>query len=199
LKTSYLENKTLYPAFIEVAPNKNLALIITIPAFNEPDLQLTLNSLFTNKPKLVVEVIICINYAENSTREIKEKSDVQHENLIQWCNSTNSSNFSFYPILLKNLSAKKAGVGLARKVAMDEAARRFESIKNKNGIIVNLDADCLVSNNYINNIFNFYKENETCKAANIYFEHFAPMNSVLSEGIILYELHLRYIVEALKY
>jgi len=157
LKTSYLENKTLYPPFITITPNKNLALIVVIPAFNEPELQSTLNSLLLNKPILVVEVIICINYAENNSSEIKKQSDVQYKKLIEWCNSINTPDFSFHIIILKNLPKKKAGVGI-----------------NKNGIIVNLDADCVVSENYINSIFNFYKKNETCKAANIYFEHIAP-------------------------
>jgi len=199
LQSKYLQNKTLYPALIDTNPNKKLALIIIIPAFNEPDLQHTLNSLLHNHPKVPAEVIICINYPENATDEIKKTGNKQHQNLLNWCKNISNDNFNFHSICLRNLPSKKAGVGYARKVAMDEAARRFNFINNKKGIIVNLDADCLVNKNYINAILNFYKENENCKAANIYFEHIATTGSTLSEGIILYELHLRYIIEALKY
>lgn len=199
MKSSYLQNKIFYPAFINNQPNKKLATVIIIPAFNEPNLQLTLNSLLLNNVNFAVEVIICINYGEDANATIKEASKLQYEKLIDWSNTINKKDFSFYPIFIKDAPAKKAGVGYARKVAMDEAARRFDIINNKKGIIVNLDADCLVSTNYINTICNFYKENENCKAANIYYEHIAAPNSTLSEGIILYELHLRYLIEALKY
>jgi len=199
LKTNYLQNKTLYPPLINVPPHPNLSLIIVIPAFNEPNLQFTLNSLLQNKPGVKVEVIVCINYPENALAKIKKASDEQYSDILEWSGNICVDNFSFYPILLKNLPSKKAGVGYARKVAMDEAARRFNSTNNKKGVIINLDADCLVSENYINAISKFYKKNPNCIAANIYFEHIAEDDSTLSEGIILYELHLRYIVEALRY
>lgn len=199
MKSTYLQNKTFYPALISSPVNKKLALIVVIPAFKEPYLQLTLNSLLQNQAKICVEVIVCINYPLNAAEEIKKTSDKQHESLLKWVKEVNNENISFHSICLKNLPSKKAGVGYVRKVAMDEAARRFNSISNNKGIIVNLDADCLVSKNYLNAIFNFYAVNENCKAANIYFEHVSPAGTTLSEGIILYELHLRYIIEALKY
>lgn len=199
LKSTYLQNKTLYPALINAIPNKNLSIIIIIPAYNEPTLQATLNSLLSNKPAVAIEVIVCINYSENASTEIKNASKKQYCSLLEWCRSVKTKSFNFHPILLENLPVKKAGVGYARKVAMDEAARRFNSVNNKKGIIVNLDADCLVSKNYVIAIASFFSENNNCKAANIYFEHIPDVGSNLSEGIILYELHLRYIVEALKH
>jgi len=199
LKSSYLQNRTLYPPLINIEPNKKLSVIIIIPAFNEPDLKLTLNSLLQNDPTAIVEVIICVNYAENTSDAVKKTSKAQHNKLVAWSKGINTEKISFHPILLKNLPNKKAGVGYARKVAMDEAAYRFQLINNKKGVIVNLDADCLVSENYVNAISTFFNVNENCKAANIYYEHIADNESPLSEGIILYELHLRYIVEALKY
>jgi len=199
LKATYLQNKTFYPALINYPPNKKISLIIIIPAFNEPNLFQTLNSLLQNKVIVSIEVIVCINYSENTSTEIKKASDEQYQNLVDWSSTKNTIDFCFYPIIIKNINVKKAGVGYARKVAMDEAARRFYLANNKKGIIVNLDADCLVSENYINAIYNFYAKNENCKAANIYYQHIAAPNLALSEGIILYELHLRYLIEALKY
>ena len=88
---------------------------------------------------------------------------------------------------------EKEGVGLARKIAMDEAAR----ILNPEGIIICLDADCTVEANYIREICNSFQKKPDMEAASIYFEHVLDeLDDHARNNIVSYELHLRYLVHA---
>ncbi len=195
---SYLKNRILYAPFIEEKPAAGLKMIVVIPAFNEPNILQTLQSLYENDlPMQAIEVLVVVNYAEYCEPKLKEEA---HQTVIiikQWMQKHSSPQLQFYCILAGDLAKKHAGVGLARKIGMDEAVQRFEQLK-VDGIIVNLDADCTVSKNYLNEILHFYEANSTIQAANIHYEH--PIDDSLnSEAIILYELYLRYYVEALRY
>lgn len=100
-----------------------------------------------------------------------------------------------YPVLVthQKFPPKKAGVGLARKVGMDEAAWFFNSM-DKDGIIVCFDADCTCSPNYLQQVCEFYRSDHECGVVNYehkFEEHKWP--------IIYYELHLRYYVNALRW
>lgn len=100
------------------------------------------------------------------------------------------------------LPAKHAGVGLARKIGMDEAARRFDDIgRSAEGIIICYDADCCCARNYLCSIERHFLENPQSPACSIYFEHplEGPLDPDVYEAIAVYELHLRYYVQALRY
>jgi len=196
--TTYLKNRILYKPFIKTAPLSGLKMIVVIPAFNEPDIIQTLESLLNNdKPEQAVEVLVVVNYAENSLPLIKAEAREIVKILNQWMEKNQSAQLQFYCMLTADLPKKHAGVGLARKIGMDEAVQRFEQLCT-DGIIVNLDADCTVSKNYLNEILHFYANNPTVKAANIHYEHPIEDNPK-HKAIILYELYLRYYVEALRY
>jgi hypothetical protein len=107
----------------------------------------------------------------------------------------------FHLIFTDNLPDKDAGVGLARKIAMDEATRRFNSINNEKGIIVSFDADSQVAENYFVEIEKAFSDNKTLGGA-IYFEHPIEGNDFdqfIFERIIQYELYLRYYYQTLKF
>ena len=55
-----------------------------------------------------------------------------------------------------SLPKKDAGVGLARKIIMDEAFKRFSTLDH-NGVIACLDGDCVVQENYIEELITHYK------------------------------------------
>ncbi len=59
---------------------------------------------------------------------------------------------------------KDGGVGLARKIGMDSALELFDYNSEKCKIIICLDADCLVSGNYITAIIEYFNKN-FCSAA----------------------------------
>ena len=68
------------------------------------------------------------------------------------------------------LSEKNGGVGLARKTGMDEVLKIFNYSNKEPKLLICLDADCTVENNYLNEIHLAF-EKKKIKAASIYFEH----------------------------
>ena len=88
---------------------------------------------------------------------------------------------------------------MARKVGMDEAARRFEAINLRDGIICCFDADSVCSKNYLESVHrHFCMAEPTPHGGAVYFEHLLPDAPGHRDGIIQYELHLRYYVHALR-
>ena len=65
--TEYLCKHQLLPPQIAASPEANLALIVTIPAHDEPDLVDTLDSLARcTRPAAALEIIVGINLPEGS-------------------------------------------------------------------------------------------------------------------------------------
>jgi hypothetical protein len=94
------------------------------------------------------------------------------------------------------------GVGLARKTGMDEAIRRFNNINKPGGVILNLDADCTVDQNYFHSVSNELFNKKIRSACSIYFEHLlsgTDYEESIFKYITLYELHLRYYFQGLAY
>jgi hypothetical protein len=182
-------------------PDSNTSVIITIPCYREELVIATLNNLFSCfKPSSIVEVLILINYPEGNLDEEYFHLRLYRE-IQQWVSAHTSSSIIFYPIYMP-LPPKEAGVGLARKVLMDEAVIRFSSINKPKGIIVGFDADCLSENNYLIEIEKFFFNNPHANGCSIYFEHplyGAEYNQDIYNSIALYELYLRYYVEGLRY
>jgi len=179
----------------------NLEVVVIIPAFNEKDLDKTLESLFQNENiSSHVEIIVVINEGELTSKEISEFHQSQYEELLSLSKSLQVDNISIYPIYVKNIKAKHAGSGMARKLGMDEAYRRFEKSGNLNGIISNLDADTVVEKNYLSVIIAEAKLRDDTKAYSIHYEHL--LSEDLTDGnkqaIISYELHLRYYINMQK-
>jgi proline dehydrogenase len=59
----------------------------------------------------------------------------------QWIEAHQDERLKFFIIHQDQLPKKFAGVGFARKIAMDEAVSRLNQIDRKNGIITGFDAD----------------------------------------------------------
>mgnify|MGYP003656976514 CR=1 FL=1 len=180
---------------ISAAPNPALKLIVVIPSFNEAP-EGTLNSLGNNPidPNRV-EVILVLNYSENSEEEIKDLHIEQDKkfNGLQLKNGV-----VVHVIKAFDLPAKQAGVGLARKIGMDVALQRFSYI-NRDGLIVCFDADSTVSNNYLAELIK--AESAKASGLSIAFEH--PIESIenkaIKERICKYENWLRYYIQALRF
>ncbi len=198
----YIDRYALPNIQIEEKPAPNLGLIVVIPAFKEPDILTTLHSLLScNLPGVPVEIIVVLNYPENSSEDVITKTEEDYLTLKTWSQKHSTDAISFHILLSKNLPIKQAGPGLARKIGMDEAIRRFADISKPNGIIVGLDADCEVEPNYLTSIYRHWQTHPDCNGISIRFEH--PLEGTLStevyEGIINYELHLRYYINAQLY
>ena len=194
---TYFERYAYPLELFTTSPQDSLKISVVIPCYNEPDILTTLNSLNDCIPVTGIEIIIIVNEAENCNQDIKEQNQATLSQINLWKNN-NKLNFT---LLTYHLIAPKkdAGVGLARKVGMDEAARRFEEINNRGGVICCFDADSTCAANYLESVNqHFYANKLKPHAAAVYFEHSLPKDARQKEGIIQYELHLRYYVHALR-
>ncbi len=182
-------------------PDADCRNIIVIPCHNEPKILHTLQSLKNcTVPENNTEVLVVINHSEKAAAEIKNKNQRTFEEVATWIAENNTQKLKFFVIGPVELREKWAGVGLARKTGMDEAVARFNFLNNKRGIIVSLDADTLVAENYLVEIEKHFKQNQAHVGATIAFEHQKeglPEKQLL--GIELYEQYLKYYKEALSY
>ncbi|HAQ39032.1 MAG TPA: hypothetical protein DCQ58_11040, partial [Saprospirales bacterium] len=183
---------------IRVKPAEDIQIIAVTPALNEKKLFRTIESLYqADKPdKGSVEMIVVLNESENVLKEVSAFHKDQMEELLAWAKSNNDHTFNLHPILITGIPEKFAGVGLARKVGMDEAMYRFLSLGQERGIIACPDADVTVSSNYFKALSAGFEANPGMQAASIHFEHdleIAALNG-LEDKIIQYESHLRYMI-----
>lgn len=175
--------------FPDYRPPSDLEMIVVIPAFNERDINKAISSLDRCENNEKVLVIVLINEPEDTDENIS----ITNEQTLQ---ELEGSRFKI-PILSKllKLKPKKAGVGLARKIGMDEAFRIFNHL-NKDGIIICFDADCTCNTNYFNEIKKFYSTTSNHLGL-VHYEHDLGGENI--EAIINYELFLRYYVNALRW
>lgn len=195
---TYLNKFSNTTKLINDTINNDCKQIITIPSYCEPELEKTLNSLLDCEPtKFITEVIIVLNCALGD-EEAKHFHQSQKKELEQKFHKHPKLNFYF--ILVDDLPPKHAGVGLARKIGMDEAIRRFDEI-NFDGLLVCFDGDCVVNKNYLIELEKYASAPETYNTICLHFEHDlnTEKDETLNKGIIYYELFLRYYKESLSY
>lgn len=200
---NYLSKSALFHNQIKQNPDKDLKIIVVIPCYNEDNLIESLNSLKNcSQPDCSIEIIVVINSSEADSVEIIEKNLNTFNLALKWVELNSDQNKKFFILNYTNLRKKDAGVGLARKIGMDIAVERFNYIHNYRGIILCYDADCTCQQNYLTEIFNHFDNNTEVNAAAINFEHpidGADYTEDIYNGIIQYELYLRYYMLALRY
>lgn len=196
--TPYLTERGLYPPYIDVRPSPLLGIVVVIPCHDEDFLLLSLMSLHKcERPRCDVEVIVVINESEDAPTAVKAKNLVTYEQAQRWAQTNNQGWLKFHLLHLDDLPKKHAGVGLARKIGMDEACYRFAKMGNQRGVIACFDADSRCERNYLTALHAHFTENLKVQACGIRFEH--PLSGAdfpdeVYEAITLYELHLRYYV-----
>lgn len=187
---------------VSVPPDKDLQIIVIIPAYNEPHLDICLNSLYECYPsKGKVEVLILINWSEITPSHVIQNSLKQYKSIQTWINEHVSDFISFHLLLYPDMPAKTAGVGLARKTLMDEAVRRFNLLNHSSGIIASFDADTLCEKNYLAELEKHFEKHPLTDGCVIYFEHPVEGDEFKPEvykAISLYELHLRYYLQSIR-
>ncbi len=189
-KDVYFERYAYQEAvFRDVAIPEDTRLIVTIPSYNEPAVELAVASLFNCRlPPCSVLILVLINEPEEASASVSNSNQKSLDAL-----SSLEVPAGFQLTFQRHaFTAKKAGVGLARKVLMDEAARLFARIE-ANGVIVCFDADCTCSDNFLTEVHAAFEDTGT-KAAITFFEH--PLDN---PEIIQYELFLRYYISGLRY
>lgn len=193
---SYLEkHRFIAPLFEPSAFSPDL--IVCIPVLNEPHFAQTLVSLKESAGQFKgrVLVLVLFNHSEAADELVKEANQAGFDLFAQAQKTLESSRFKLQGRLI-SLPKKHAGVGLARKILMDDGTHLFTLSENQNGILVAMDGDSMVAVNYFQAIADFFAQNQNLEAASIHFEHPMPTDLQERNAIIQYELHLRYFIEA---
>ncbi len=199
----YLTKYAFREELISTDPDYALGIIVVIPAHDEVDLIKSVSSLQNcDRPNCAAEVIVVFNASENSINAIIETNKTARQKLEKWHKNLENNNFNLYSVEENSLPKKHAGVGLARKIGMDEAIRRFNKLNRPEGVIVCFDADSHCLPNYFVEIEKHFELNPMSGACSIHFEHpisGANFSRDIYTGIENYELHLRYYKNGLAY
>ena len=189
-------------ASLETAPAPDLKLVVVIPVHNETDLIASLNSLLQcERPSSAVEVLLIVNASARDCPSIHAQNQECIEDASSWILRHNDPKLRFHLQHFPDLPKKHAGVGLARKIGMDEAAYRLSAANHlDDGIIVCYDADCSCQPSFLVENTEHFERNPKSAACSTYFEHplAGSLPAELYEAAAAYELHLRYYVEALR-
>lgn len=201
--SAYLSERALFPEIVKEAPDKQTGIIVVVPSYNEPNITRLLDSLnMCREPECKVEVIIVVNAPDYAAKEVLENNKTTIEDIESWKIEHENCFFRLFPFLAGGASFNHWGVGLARKTGMDEAVRRFNGINNPEGIILCLDADCLIDPDYFVSVYKGFSDKKERTACSIYFEHPLSGNDFpenIYKSIVLYELHLRYYLRGLAF
>ena len=176
---------------------------IVIPCYNEPDVLTTLDSLADcDPPRACVSVLIVVNDAEDSPQELVRQNCLTLDSIAEWKLQHPHLFFFLDTIYAHDLPPKWAGVGQARKIGMDNAVKQLVNNNIADGIIVSFDADSTISTNYLQEIERNFENNPNYNFFTIHFEHpihFPVLSPAIREGIIRYELHMRYFRNAMDW
>lgn len=202
---SYLNKYGLIDWSLELSSDKKFNNIIVVPAIQESEnIKRLLVSLLDNDKKYLENslFVFVVNNLKSSNTEVKsdnEKSIVFLKKIILEKNNSiiniglvDASSNGF------ELPEKDGGVGLARKIGMDLALTQFDYSNSGKNILICLDADCTVSNNYLESIIQTFSHSNI-HAAYVEYEHILPHNEQEQLAIICYEIFLRYYVLCLQY
>ena len=180
----------------------DLGLSVVIPCYDEPDLIGSLEALRAcERTKRGAEVIVVINSSAESRDEVRRRNLKTFDLATAWAEGHSGPGLQFHVLHFPDLPPKQAGVGLARKIGMDEALRRFDEAGNLQGVIACFDADCRCERNYLTSLERHFERNPRSIGCSIYFEHplAAGPGTIEDEAIAAYELHLRYYVQGLRF
>ena len=211
---NYINDKAINKWELEWIEIPGIEQVVVVPAISEfQNIKNLLSSLIKNDVFFLKKslLIFVINNSFSSNLEIREDNKKSLSFLREIMNKSGwdkfASEISKSGIQIGVIDAasegnefedKQAGVGLARKVGLDQALKVFDySIPGKK-ILISLDADCTVEENYLEEINKFFNERNAF-VANIDFEHELIGEEKSKLGILSYEIFLRHYVLGLLY
>ena len=199
-------------------PDQKPALMVVIPAMEEPELLRVLHDLSNaTPPECPVEVLVVFNMPGDAPAAPWQAHEDLRRKCTDWMADASRPGLRFIALNAGRLNPREAGVGLARKLGMDMAVHRLREAHGaghmaESGIIACLDADCRVDGNYLTALHGHFVKFPASPGCALYFEHALeqeagdlPETVLASEpaalardGIARYELHLRVVVEGLR-
>lgn len=199
MHTNYFTKHRFTP-HISLQPQGNLGICVVLPSYNEPHLDVALNALaHCIQPTCAVEIIVVVNYPEHSEPEIIENALWCVGQVNKFDQEFGNHRLRFFPISAFNLPKKHAGVGLARRMGMDEAAFRLLNTQNEHKIIACFDADATCEPNFLVELEKLWIQKPKTAGCSIAYQH--PISGTkystdIYDTIVQYELHLRYYTDA---
>ncbi len=189
-------NIVVIPAIQEYGNIKNL--LISLSGINSRHITSTLFLVVVNNTVSASSEII-----EDNKQTIEMLRAIIHKNSFDDFTSSiirSEINLGFVDASSKGFEMpdKEGGVGLARKIGMDLALKYFDYNSPAKRILICLDADCIVQQNYLDAIVDEVNENNI-EAGYVEYEHKLTENEQVNTAIITYEIFLRYYVLGLKY
>jgi len=175
-------------------PPDQLRVILTLPAHRE-DLEPTLASLVASPlahPD-TCELIVLINGSASAPFAERRAHEQQAE---RYRNRVLANGLPLHVLTALDLPQRQAGVGLARKIAMDVALQRLAEVGH-DGWIHCLDGDCTVSTSYWHTLTSLERE-DWLGATLAYAHRWEHLPLLQQQAIIRYELFLRYYVAGLR-
>jgi glycosyltransferase involved in cell wall biosynthesis len=175
-------------------------LTVVIPCYREPDVLQTLQSLARcDRGDFRTVVVVVVNTYKIDSPATAELNRLTYKQISDYAIDSMAGNFCIMPRLDENLPGHQTGAGIPRRIGMDIAVECMAT--NPCGIIVSLDADCTVSNNYLTEIYRNFREHNLNSATLAFHhpvEHLEP-DSLLRRAAEQYETYLRYFRCGLQY
>jgi len=198
--SAYLDKRASNTWHIENDHKKYFQKIIVVPAIAESDTLPKLIKSLEKNDKLELHntlLLIVINNSVSSSEEVK--SDNQ-KTLAYLRKIKSKVNISFIDACSaeKEMDDKNGGVGLARKIGMDLALKKFDYLSINKNILLCTDADCIVDSDYLSEISQEFNRNNF-EAAVVNFAHDISSRNKETKAIICYEIFLRYYVLGLDF
>jgi hypothetical protein len=200
----------------------DISQVVVIPAYAEKEMIFhTLASLAQNQASsLKSSLILCVmNNKEGASAQVKENNLQTMEHLDALVKRKSMQHFKkdkeLYPLLIRvcdadmklgyidasskgyEIPSNVGGVGMARKIGMDMALRLLWSKASSHDVILSLDADTLVPQNYLSTVKKYFISK--VKTAIVAYEHQMPEDAASQAAIVCYEIFLRYWVLGLQY
>lgn len=193
----YFERNELHfrPAFPE-----DTEVAVIIPVFDDEDIFRTLDSLVAcDRKEGGVAVVVIVNHGEQVADEVKERNRRLAEKLREDVVGRQRRGLFFQVVEAFDLPARTAGVGLARKLAMDAVAWWFYEHGRANGVMLSLDADTWVEANYTDAVLACFRQHAVAGVSIDYRHRLEECSGAAREAMAKYELYLRYYQGALAY
>lgn len=174
--------------------DNNPEAVVIIPVLDDRDIFGTLDSLARSTCKNGnVGVVVLVNHAENCPGSVKSDNCSLAGEIERFAGEKLAdSRVECRVVRAFDLPPRYAGVGLARKIAMDCAAY-FLYTHGKTGCpILSLDADTTVDADYTDEVIDVFRSGSLA-GVSIAFAHRPDGSHVeAEEAMIKYELYLRY-------
>jgi hypothetical protein len=170
-------------------------LHVVIPGYDEPDTVSVINSLSgCDAPPCPVDVVCVFNAPENCGDAVVQRTFEGIEALREFASATGAIPpwMCLRAVEAMDLPARKAGVGLARKIGLDLVCSELRGSPGDH-ILVCLDMDCTVHSSYLVAIDRHFCTRSDAVSASIHYEHRWPSDESAGRvrAILEYEIHLR--------